>query len=142
MRKNTLKRHSTLWRPKSIALNDKEVNDPHYKSIKSLFTKDNASIHAIELRKRAQERYCLELVLFKEDYEELVLLEDQESIKLVMFTMYKKYFSKSSSNEINIQAKLSDRFKDTILTEKYDKQVLKDIYMEVIKMLIENGIIE
>ena len=95
-----------------------------------------------ELRKKASERFCLELVLFKEDFEKLILVpaSEKDNIQRLTFNIWRNYFSKNSPNEINIPAKLSDKFRRAILNDDYDKTILEEIYNEVLKMLADNGI--
>ena len=97
-----------------------------------------------DLRKRATERYCLELVLFKEDFERLSVIPvvQKELIQTLTFEIWRNYFSKNSANEINIPARLSDKFRRSILNDEYDRSILDEIYKEVMRMLLENEISE
>eukprot|EP00834_Sanchytrium_tribonematis_P001326 NODE_31_length_37178_cov_0.413576.p25 type:complete len:175 gc:universal NODE_31_length_37178_cov_0.413576:33641-34165(+) len=97
---------------------------------------------AEELRKRASERYCLELVLFKEDYERLKqITNDKDAVQRLIFEIWKKYFCKNCPNEINIPARLADKLRRSILKDEQDLTIMDEIYKEVIRMLSENDII-
>eukprot|EP00835_Amoeboradix_gromovi_P000605 NODE_22_length_38364_cov_0.248661.p8 type:complete len:413 gc:universal NODE_22_length_38364_cov_0.248661:864-2102(+) len=55
-----------------------------------------------ELKKKAAERFCVELVLFKEDYNKMKLLKDEEKVNDACCKMYKSYLTVNSPLEINI----------------------------------------
>eukprot|EP00835_Amoeboradix_gromovi_P006404 NODE_745_length_4601_cov_0.319636.p3 type:complete len:165 gc:universal NODE_745_length_4601_cov_0.319636:1131-637(-) len=143
--------HSDSSESVSKRMTIEQVVDNKYRtfrnSIKSYMqTKEGSCLKAVSkesLRRRAQERYCLELVLFKEDFEVLVAVpsNEKEQIQNLTVNIWRTYFSKNSSNEINIPARLSDKFRKSILNGEYDRTILEDIYKEVMRMLAENEII-
>eukprot|EP00835_Amoeboradix_gromovi_P000606 NODE_22_length_38364_cov_0.248661.p9 type:complete len:413 gc:universal NODE_22_length_38364_cov_0.248661:2277-3515(+) len=62
----------------------------------------SAKVDISELKKRAAQRFCVELVLFKEDYNNMKLLKDKDQIELACTKIYETYIMANSPLEINI----------------------------------------
>eukprot|EP00834_Sanchytrium_tribonematis_P003308 NODE_123_length_17687_cov_0.732261.p14 type:complete len:119 gc:universal NODE_123_length_17687_cov_0.732261:10547-10903(+) len=91
-----------------------------------------------ELRKRAQERYCLELVLFKEDFEQLKQKKRHSDIDSVFDTLYRKYLLRGSPYELNLPGDIKVSLQNQFELKHYNISQLELVYDQVRTMITEN----
>ena len=89
-----------------------------------------------ELKKRAEALYCLELALYKEDYENLKNLTNRSKIEEASIIMYKKYFTKNAPLELNLPENLLRDVHTAFTNKEYN--ILDIVYLEVRIMLHQN----
>eukprot|EP00835_Amoeboradix_gromovi_P003773 NODE_262_length_12566_cov_0.133392.p3 type:complete len:401 gc:universal NODE_262_length_12566_cov_0.133392:5739-4537(-) len=81
------------------------------------------------LKRKAAERFCLELVLFKEDYDKMKLLQQRDQIETACEDIFKKYIKKNADMEINISYTLSKKVQVAFNEKNYAilDQVMKEV---------------
>eukprot|EP00835_Amoeboradix_gromovi_P003443 NODE_227_length_13866_cov_0.400305.p4 type:complete len:401 gc:universal NODE_227_length_13866_cov_0.400305:4669-3467(-) len=93
------------------------------------------SLDFLELKKKAAQRFCIELVLFKQDYHSMKRLYIDTEIELSFDLLYKLYIAPNSPLEINVSAYLSEAVKQVYNTKDYS--ILEVVMEEVNDMLID-----
>lgn len=106
-----------------------ELNDDRSILSRSSSIKDN-------MKQMAIERYCVELVLFREDYEDMQYLKTNEEQVKKGDEIYNKFLRPNAPYEVNI-SHISRKKATTAFTSK-DYQIYEKIDKEVKRLLYDN----
>ncbi len=93
-------------------------------------------VSLVDIKQKAAERFCLELALFKEDYDATKALKSSQDIELACMAIYQKYLVKNAPQELNLSSELMKKLK--IQFENRDFTILDQVYDEVKVMLYQN----
>ena len=110
---------------------NRKSNNKRSVSINSL------EISNLELRKKAAERFCLELAFFMEDYESFKVLHDKTDIEIAFMNLISKYFERNAPQELSIsenlkkQVMLQYRSKDYEILDKVHQEVRTTLYQNI-----------
>ncbi len=115
-----------------------------FKEKKQIFYQRKLSISSISsienIKLKAAERFCLELALFKEDYDAMKLLKVERQIEQASLEIYSKYLIKDAPQELNLHGGLKKKI--AIEIEKKNYLILDTVYKEVRLLLYSNLQIE
>lgn len=89
-----------------------------------------------EVKEKAAERYCLELALFKEDYEKMKKIKKPDAIEAECIRIREQYLVKKALNELNLSVSLREAVEKQYAVKNY--AILDEVYMEVKMMLFQN----
>ena len=106
-------------------------------SRKNSFLQNNES-NVADLRKRAAENFCLELVNFKEDYDKMKAIKDLDTTEQLGLQIYNKYFAKNAPQEISLTFSTAHQIRLGFTGNEKNISVLDRAYSEIMSALLRN----
>ena len=92
----------------------------------------------IDIRKKAAESFCLELVNFKEDYDKMKANKDPQAQIEAATLIYKKYFAKNAAQEIAVSFSVAHQLRIGMTASDKNILVLDGAYEEIMTSLARN----